>query len=283
MPYMIPNSGGMSVQRKYLPKFKAMHRVNRNRPRLHTFLGHRPGKRQKYTKRVQLTYIPVNNKNILAEIIKTPNILPWPHEINATYAISIRPERFRNLQSRMNFWKSHIKLFPGTNGRTLTPKNMYQKVAPGKNLTRGQVGCYDSHVRLWNHIAKHHNGPVLILEDDAALFYNQQLAQRFKYIFDTLQKKSINWDCIYFGHYGFSEKGPSLAPGIHICNEWHGLFCYLIKPSTAKILAQNAWPMREPVDVYVGKFIRSRQLRFLKPEPRFCYVVSLTSDTNNIR
>ena len=240
-----------------------------------------------YIQIAQKQYRPVNNKNILSNVQKEKgtNIWPWPKKnIETSYVISIRPNRFQGLKKRLSHWKSYVKLFPGTKGQGINiqmPK--WKTKITNKQLRRGQIGCYDSHVRLWKHIAKTHKNSVLIMEDDAALFYTKELSQRFVYLFDQLQKKSIKWDIIYLGHYGFRDTGSQLAPGIHVAKKWQGLFCYIIKPSAASLLAKNAWPMREPCDVYVGRFINSGKLRVLKVEPRFCYVVTLNSDTTKIK
>lgn len=224
-------------------------------------------------------YVPVNNKRIVKPVEKEKNAWPWPKEITAAFAISIRPERFRSLQTRMGPWGKHVRLFAGTDGRRIDRKKWSSKIRG--NFKRGEIGCYDAHVRLWNRIAKM-SGPVLVMEDDASMFYNQETSQRLRHIFDELKRTKQKWDILYLGHYGDRMVGAEVAPGIRVASMWQGLFAYLITPRAAKILANGAWPMRHPSDMYVGTKIKPGQIRALRAEPRFCFVVTRNSDTSGI-
>jgi hypothetical protein len=230
-------------------------------------------------RRVQARYIPVTNSNILKNVTKKNNEWPWPGEIKGAFAISIRPERYQALKQRLGPWQKYVRLFGGTNGHHINRRQWAKKVRG--NFKRGEIGCYDSHVRLWQKVATM-NGPVLILEDDAALFYNQQTSQRFRHLFDEITKKNPKWDLIYLGHYGDMLAGAPVAPGLHAAKVWQGLFAYIIKPEAARKLVQGAWPMRSPSDVYVGSFISRGVLHALRAEPRFCFVVTRNSDTAGI-
>ena len=213
----------------------------------------------------------------------------WPRQVQAAYAISIRPERYAGLQRRLAPWKDRVSLFPGTDGAqidrsTWSAARLKSGLWKGKPIRRGQMGCYDSHVRLWQKIARQHTGPILVLEDDAGLAHTPRISELFRSLFATLEKRKIPWDVIYLGHFGtWRGAGRVVAPGIREATQWQGLFCYLIKPDAARLLASHAWPMREPVDVYMQRFISSKRLRVLRAVPRFCFVVTLQSDTTEIQ
>lgn len=62
-------------------------------------------------------------------------------------------------------------------------------------LTMGAIGCYLSHVKVWEHILKHDNDVVLVLEDDAKLPENflSEVNENVKYI-------PNDWDIILLGY-----------------------------------------------------------------------------------
>ena len=62
-------------------------------------------------------------------------------------------------------------------------------------LTMGAIGCYLSHVKVWEHILKHDNEIVLVLEDDAKLPENflSEVNDNVKYI-------PNDWDIILLGY-----------------------------------------------------------------------------------
>lgn len=234
--------------------------------------------------------VHIKNKHLMAEVEKDESTghWPWPKtHIAAAYAISIRPTRFQDMKRRLGPWSSHVQMFHGTNGHHINYAQWRHKLCnikwKGKRFRRGQIGCYDSHARLWKHIASNYKKPVLIMEDDASLFYNREMSQRLHHLFVELNQKSVQWDIIYVGHYGDNQYGNEVATGIHVAKSWQLLCCYLIKPSAASVLAEHAWPMREPCDVFLQRFIKSGKLRVLRVQPRLCYVVSLQSDTTDIK
>lgn len=211
---------------------------------------------------------------------KGKEILPWPSQIKKSYVISIRANRLDAFRKRMGPWDKQIIHLPGTVGAKLNTKQKLKIRGNQRRFTAGQMGCFDSHARVWKKVIED-NCITLVMEDDASIFYEEEIAQRFAHLFQQLEKNKIQWDFIYLGTYETSVTNKPVAQGIYPCTEWHGLFCYLIKPSAAKVFLKNAFPMKRPVDVYLKQFMEpNSKLKFFKAVPRFGFVVSLTSDTN---
>lgn len=238
---------------------------------------------------------PVRNINppltANAQTASNTKVLRWPSEhIKAAYVISIRTNRHRAFESRLQKWSSHFKLFPGTNGKVINMRSeKWKSKIATRRMKRGQIGCYDSHLRLWRKVAKDDAGPTLIAEDDVALRYTQHFEHRFEEFFQVLEAKKLPWDIIYLGHRRLGKNhlqiGNRFAPKAEVrpAHSWDECCLYLIKPSAAAMLAKHALPIREPCDVYIKRFIKNRKLKVYYAQPRFCYVVPNRSDTRGIK
>ena len=62
-------------------------------------------------------------------------------------------------------------------------------------LTKGAIGCYLSHVKVWENILKHKYNNVLIFEDDAKIpeDLNAKIYENMKYV-------PNDWDIVLFGY-----------------------------------------------------------------------------------
>lgn len=114
-------------------------------------------------------------------------------------------------------------------------------------LTKGAIGCYLSHVKVWEHILKNNHSIALVFEDDAKVPSNF-LKQTKKYI----KNVPNNWDIILLGY---------------LCNkcleykEYNKVerfmltHCYLIKKETIlKILKTNSlFPITQQIDSYMSE------------------------------
>jgi GR25 family glycosyltransferase involved in LPS biosynthesis len=209
--------------------------------------------------------------------------LAWPAEIAAAFAISIRPPRFQALQQRLGPWREHVQLWNGTNGMHLKAAAWKQmkKVAAHSVLRAGEIGCYDSHVRIWEHIVEKKLGVTLILEDDANIRYVSEHATRLRQTFDEIQRLGTAWDLLYIG--GKGTKSRNVSPLISIPRHCNGLFAYCLTLQGAQLLLARAKPYTIPVDVLVAELSDSRYLKAIAMDPPLCYVVPVHSDTVHIR
>lgn len=229
----------------------------------------------------------------------TPNEYnTWPKEIANVFVISIRDERFKNIKNRLHGWSGmNILKFSGTDGRHID-KSKYVtsgKLNKYKCFSRGQIGCYHSHVRLWERVAKGQPQklPTLIMEDDAIFPCNHKNMKIINDIVTYLRTNDVTWHVIFCGHYGDSAVrnkhmkacvgGTRYGPYLWSCDRYQGLFNYLINPAGAKILLKNAWPMKHAADIYVGEMMKTKNIVALRVEPSFGFVVNVISDTQRIK
>lgn len=116
-------------------------------------------------------------------------------------------------------------------------------------LTRGAVGCYMSHVKVWHELVESDASYALVFEDDASLHprvYNK-LLHNLRHIPD-------DWDIILLGYYCILcvDKKKYLR-----VNRFHGTHGYLIRKSSAKKMINRAdiFPLRQQIDSYITSLI----------------------------
>lgn len=189
--------------------------------------------------------------------------------IRETLAISIRPARWIAMRKRFGPWARYITRFAGTNGHARRLRG---------TQSAGQLGCYDSHVRVWRRIAAGGGTrPTLVFEDDVALWYDEQISRRFQHLIRALRTVGP-WDICYVCNKtkpGFA----TLTVGIGRALPWNGLYGYLLTPTGAKKLLRHATPPRSAVDIFVAKEVASGRVRGVRADPGFGFVVPVRSDT----
>jgi len=244
-------------------------------------------------RRIQMTTTSIDAQNHLAGpagVNKTgPPLAPasanlqWPAEINQSFAISIRPLRFQGMQARLGPWSRNVQLWNGTNGMGIDVALWKRtgKVHPHARLRAGEVGCYDSHVRIWERIVQQNTPVALILEDDANLRYIPHHAQRLRQTFDELKRMNTPWDILYVG--GKGTKSRNLSTSIAVPRNCNGLFAYCLTLQGAKLLLQRARPYNLPVDVLVAQLEDANYIKAVAIDPPLFYVVEVHSDTVHIK
>jgi glycosyl transferase family 25 len=248
-------------------------------------------KRRIFTRKGKLSDLNVKNRlggpegvGATGPRLDTNDNIQWFPEFNAAFAISIRPLRWNGMQARLSKWAPHVRLWEGTNGEHLNIKHWIKqgKAAYGCRLNRGQLGCYDSHVRVWEYIVKQNLQTTLILEDDANIRYTHATYKSIRDGLDEAKQLNIQWDLFYLGrsrldiHTKYSSK---LVKPKGCC----GLFAYVLTLKGAKLLLEHSKPYRIPVDVLVANLHDSNRLNAVGLEPRLCYVVPVRSDTRGIK
>ena len=213
-------------------------------------------------------------------------ILDWPSELGPVLVLSIRPERMKQFEHRMGPWMKHMRRFPATDGRLIDPRRWHRErrvVAP--NMNPGRLGCYDTHVRIWETIAKSPHSVVTVLEDDVDFDYRNAVHILSRFQEDLSEIKQIEWDFLCWGHGPWAFGKNIEIPGLR---KWRrpgtcqGFFAYTIKRSLAQRLVQQCRPYKNSaVDKwFFDDFISRNHVKVLTADPRLCWVVEVASDTN---
>jgi GR25 family glycosyltransferase involved in LPS biosynthesis len=145
-----------------------------------------------------------------------------------------------------------VELFYGLFGQRvrLTPRLPNDLECPGQNvfLTDGAVGCYLSHLILWNVLQHLPEEEFLILEDDAV--FVDGFKERFEHYYNRLP---ANWDMVYIGWlpYDDDQRKVIVDDGIVIRQPaaTHG---YLIKKSALRLACDVIQPCSAPLDLTIG-------------------------------
>lgn len=205
--------------------------------------------------------------------------LEWPSRLTPIFAISLRPQRFTDLQQRMKRWASLVSLVPATDGSKVNYKFWKSRKRLAKNITKGQIGCYESHCRIWQRIVDENLPHALVLEDDANIVYAQQTVDRLNECLHELETLH-DWDLLYIGNIGLHPVREKLTKHINRPSGWEGLYTYYLTQAGARKLLRNAFPIWMAVDIYVGDQAKKGNIKTLSLDPPLNFVVPVQSDTD---
>jgi glycosyl transferase family 25 len=161
------------------------------------------------------------------------------------------------------------RLFDAVDGNKLDP-DYREQVNPNKNMSPGTLGCYLSHIRVYEHIIATETAVALVLEDDTVLSY------RVKALLDK-GCQSLDFDYCFLGSADFGDEGfvfydvdsaLELGSGLKAYLLSSGPYClnaYLITLQGAKKRIACAMPARTAIDHY----------HFLPYRPRFRAIVPM--------
>ena len=145
----------------------------------------------------------------------------------------------------------------------VVPKNpkriKVEKAMLLRSLTAGEVGCFLSHMKIYNHMINENNPFAVILEDDA------QLVPGFGELILRLAKQGFKYELIFLGHLYWGtrslkdEETPLSLRGRMKLNHTYelghfvvmplGSHGYLITLTGVKKLLELSMPMRLPLDL----------------------------------
>jgi len=225
----------------------------------------------------QLSSTPHRHGELLATSSSTQ--LPVPPLMEHMFVISIRPDRAARMMKRLGHWRANANLLWGTSWKTI---NVNKWIAMGKvvrslrfrgrqkRLTRGELGCYDSHVRVWKEVVKQNLSYALVLEDDAEISLMQ--APRMAEISAALQNRN-DWDVVILYPINHVHRADPFQTHSAVKTRFlpighmTGLAGYLISNEGARKLLKKPFPIACPVDAYVPNMTKTGQLKLLMASP----------------
>src|SRR5512133_1786180 len=83
--------------------------------------------------------------------------------------ITMRPEFWKPLRQQLAPWSEHLRVCEATDGRTIDvaswiAQGRYRTGDAPSGMTRGELGCSDSHQRVWASIVQSGVAGALVLE-----------------------------------------------------------------------------------------------------------------------
>lgn len=199
----------------------------------------------------------------------------WP--IRQILIISIRPARLRRCLERLGKLCQYATIVPACNGERISRKEW----GTSSQLRRGQLGCYESHCRVWRYMVEHQLQQALIVEDDACLYPTALVCQHLLSVWQDI--KQLQWDIICLGRSEVKRlNAERVTPRLVVSGDFYGLFGYVLTSAAALRLLQE--PLFEkPIDEVVSQLGIAGTLRILACEPDvFTVLHNSPSDTNSI-
>ena len=128
--------------------------------------------------------------------------------------------------------------------------------------TLGAIGCYLSHVKLWEALANSNDEMLLILEDDAIT--NNFSAFQINQFLNEIRENDPEWDVIFLG---YTKPSPSPNADIPITESVYKIneitfqtHAYLLSKKGALKLLSKAFPIVDQVDSYMSYMAITRGL-----------------------
>lgn len=133
----------------------------------------------------------------------------------------------------------------------LREKKLIQPSAYGR-MSRGEIGCFFSHLKAWKKIAAQPPGVYAVLEDDV-LFKKE-----FKEILirnRSFLEQGARWDICTLGAspYNYSQLNR-LEGDVYELGSFTGAWAYLLTPAAAQRLCERVFPITHPVDLVLTVF-----------------------------
>ncbi len=140
-------------------------------------------------------------------------------------------------------------------------------------MTRGMIGCYKSHYKVWNEIYASGKPYGLVFEDDAEMDPE---------IFKKIETRVVfpqEWDVILLGNVRLAdyEKGP--APGLLHVRDFWGLHGYLIsRRGVAKMMLYRDMPISLQIDIFMSKLATEGKLDVFALDPPIVFQGNFGTD-----
>ncbi len=144
-------------------------------------------------------------------------------------------QRFSAIDSILNW--DDIKLY--VDDKSMQPiENNYRKYH--HELSKGAVGCYLSHYKLWMNLLNSYDNKMIIFEDDTLPTFTYYEIRK------TLNKVPKNWDIILFG--GLYHRNNLINEDICKVRRFYCLHAYMISKSCVKKLKNTLFPIKKQID-----------------------------------
>tara|TARA_A100001015_G_C14947378_1_gene695215 strand:+ start:416 stop:1006 length:591 start_codon:yes stop_codon:yes gene_type:complete len=168
-------------------------------------------------------------------------------------------------------------------------KNVYNKLLqedkiykhnPNKPIyvNNFMVGCWQSHLQIWEEMIIKNIPLQLIMEDDC--MFHEKFKKKFYQVLDMIKDKEF--DIFYLGYIG--DK-PIFNKELHILNNGcpRGTHSYILTLNGAKKLVDKISRLNYPIDEIMGKMMKKKELNGYKTSELLIWQQWQWSRSINIR
>lgn len=149
--------------------------------------------------------------------------------------------------------------------------------------TLGAIGCYLSHVKLWEALANSNDEMLLILEDDAIT--NNFSAFQINQFLNEIIENDPEWDVIFLG---YTKPSPSPNADIPVTESVYKIneitfqtHAYLLSKKGALKLLSKAFPIVDQVDSYMSYMAITRGLNSYRGNVK--YLIQYNEEGSSIQ
>ena len=182
------------------------------------------------------------------------------------YVINLKDSDVRKnlISGRLNDLNVPFEVVEAVDGSQISDNEIIKNVSltwkqgsRTRNLLKGEIGCVLSHFMIYRKMIDGDIEAACILEDDA------EPENNFGSFITYENIKITGWDLLFIGHHSLCSKkeaagvnrkdlkvdGYSLREPIEIPV---GSYGYIIKKNAAAKILQHGYPVRKPLDYYIG-------------------------------
>lgn len=197
------------------------------------------------------------------------------------------PEKWHKSSTLLKSIGLNPQRFPAVYGKSIDPSYLQSITHPSVDYTikrgrstdeqiqgLGAIGCYLSHVKLWEMLLESKNEMFLIFEDDLNSKMNININKLESFV-SEIDQNHPDWDLIYLGFYKplpYGSEDMKLSDGIYRVNEiTFTTHAYLIHRRGAQKLLKHAFPIVHQVDSYMSFMASRGDLKSFRSSKPFFY------------
>uniref|UniRef100_A0A8C5MHE2 procollagen galactosyltransferase n=1 Tax=Leptobrachium leishanense TaxID=445787 RepID=A0A8C5MHE2_9ANUR len=237
--------------------------------------------------------------------LKHPNKMGF----NEVFLINLKRRQDRRVRMLRSLYELEIqaKVFDAVDGKALNASQLkamninvipgYHDPYSGRNLTRGEIGCFLSHYYVWKEVMERGLDKSLVIEDDVR--FELQFKNRLMKLMSDIEETRLDWDLIYIGRKRMQVERPEKAvPNVMYLVEadysYWTLGYAISRQGARKLIAAEPFSKMLPVDEYLPvmynkhpvekymEFYEHRDLKAFSAEPLLVYPTHYTGQPGYI-
>jgi GR25 family glycosyltransferase involved in LPS biosynthesis len=178
------------------------------------------------------------------------------------YVITLgREERLKNIKNQEEKLKKKINIFNGINGIKLDVDDLIRrnilvkdhKLNKNYNHAKREIGCYLSHLNIYEIIKKNNKKGYTIIFEDDFLINSDNLIDDVKKAIDVLNNNNIDFDFLFLGN-STNNKGLHIIDNLYSVDKnqyLFGLYGYLINNKNIDKIIEKTKLIQYPIDVII--------------------------------
>uniref|UniRef100_A0A8C2V3S2 procollagen galactosyltransferase n=2 Tax=Chinchilla lanigera TaxID=34839 RepID=A0A8C2V3S2_CHILA len=166
---------------------------------------------------VMVKHPPVETSRFIPAPTRTPDKMGF----DEVFMINLRRRQDRRARMLRALWEQEIeaRLVEAVDGKAMNSTQVqalgiqmlpgYRDPYHGRPLTKGELGCFLSHYRVWTEIAERGLQKSLVFEDDLRfeIFFKRRLMN----LMQDVERERLDWDLIYVGRKRMQVERPEKA------------------------------------------------------------------------